>query len=52
MSDPLAPLLDLPDVADAAAEARKQIDQLFGHQILRRSSGPVSVTRTFSATGT
>jgi Fic family protein len=43
VSDPLAPLLDLPDVADAAAEARKQIDQLFGHQLLRRGSGPVSV---------
>ncbi|TQS43841.1 oxidoreductase [Cryptosporangium phraense] len=43
MPDPLAPLLDLPGVADAAAGARKQIDQLFGHQVLRRNSGPVSV---------
>lgn len=43
MPDPLAPLLDLPDVADAAANARKAVDELFGHQLLRRSSGPVSV---------
>jgi hypothetical protein len=43
VSDPLAPLLDLPDVTDAAADARKAVDELFGHQLLRRSSGPVSV---------
>lgn len=43
MPDPLAPLLDLPDIADAAAEARERIDMLFGHQVLRRNSGPVSV---------
>jgi hypothetical protein len=43
VSDPLAPLLDLPDVAEAAADARKAVDELFGHQLLRRSSGPVSV---------
>jgi hypothetical protein len=36
------PLLDLPGVADAAAEAREAIDRLFGHRMLRRQSGPVS----------
>lgn len=42
-SDPLLPLLDLPGVADAAAAARDAIDRLFGHRVLRRQSGPVSV---------
>jgi Fic family protein len=41
-ADPLLPLLDLPGVADAAAEARDAIDRLFGHRMLRRQSGPVS----------
>ncbi|HEY0487079.1 MAG TPA: oxidoreductase [Mycobacteriales bacterium] len=41
-SDPLMPLLDLPGVADAAAEAREAIDRLLGHRVLRRQSGPVS----------
>lgn len=41
-ADPLAPLLDLPDVADAAASAREAVDQLLGHRALRRTSGPVS----------
>jgi len=41
-ADPLAPLLDLPDVADAAAAARESIDRLLGHRALRRTSGPVS----------
>lgn len=43
MPDPLTPLLDLPDVVDAATKARKAVDQLLGHPMLRRSSGPVSV---------
>jgi hypothetical protein len=43
VSDPLASLLSLPDVADAAAEARSALDAVFGHQVLRKSSGPVSV---------
>lgn len=41
-SDPLAPLLDLPDVADAAAAAREAVDRLLGHRALRRTSAPVS----------
>lgn len=41
-ADPLAPLLDLPDVADAAAAARESIDRLLAHRALRRTSGPVS----------
>jgi hypothetical protein len=49
VSDPLAPLLDLPDVAAAAATARKSVDELFGHQVLRRSSGPVSVESALRA---
>lgn len=40
--DPLAPLLDLPDVADAAASARDSVDRLLSHRALRRNSGPVS----------
>ena len=42
IADPLAPLLDLPDVAEAAAAARDAIDRLLGHRALRRTSGPVS----------
>lgn len=41
-SDPLAPLLDLPDVADAAAAAREAVDRLLAHRALRRTSAPVS----------
>ncbi|MCW2502657.1 MAG: uncharacterized protein JWO79_941 [Actinomycetia bacterium] len=41
-TDPLAPLLDLPGVAEAAAEARDAVDRLLGHRALRRTSGPVS----------
>jgi len=40
--DPLAPLLDLPGVADAAAGARGAIDRLLGHRVLRRESAGVS----------
>jgi hypothetical protein len=40
--DPLAPLLDLPEIADAAAAARDAVDRLLGHRALRRTSGPVS----------
>ena len=41
-ADPLAPLLDLPDVADSAAAARDAVDRLLAHRALRRTSGPVS----------
>jgi hypothetical protein len=40
--DPLAPLLELPGVREAADEARTGIDRLLGHKVLRRESAGVS----------
>lgn len=40
--DPLAPLLELPGVRDAADGARTAIDRLLGHKVLRRESAGVS----------
>jgi hypothetical protein len=40
--DPLAPLVDLPGVRDAADAARTAIDRLLGHRVLRRESAGVS----------
>jgi hypothetical protein len=40
--DPLAPLLDLPGVCDAADGARAGIDRLLRHKVLRRESAGVS----------
>jgi hypothetical protein len=40
--DPLAPLLGLPGVQDAAEAARTGIDRLLGHRVLRRESAGVS----------
>ncbi|GHE12120.1 oxidoreductase [Klenkia taihuensis] len=40
--DPLAPLLDLPGVRDAAEAARTAVDRLLGHKVLRRESAGVS----------
>jgi hypothetical protein len=40
--DPLAPLLDLPGVADGVAAARTAVDALLGHRVLRRRSADVS----------
>lgn len=40
--DPLAPLLDLPGVREAAGAARAGIDRLLGHRVLRRESAGVS----------
>jgi hypothetical protein len=40
--DPLAPLLELPGVRDAADGARTGIDRLLGHRVLRRESAGVS----------
>lgn len=40
--DPLAPLLDLPGVRDAADGARSAVDRLLGHRVLRRESAGVS----------
>lgn len=42
MTDPLAPLLDLPGVAEAVADARDAIDGLLGHRVLRRRSAEVT----------
>ena len=40
--DPLAPLLDLADVAPALAEARERVDAAMGHRALRRHGGQVA----------
>jgi hypothetical protein len=42
VSDPLAPLLDLPGVADGVAAARSAVDALLGNRALRRRSADVS----------
>lgn len=42
-SDPLAPLMALPDVADRVLAARAQVDRLLGERLLRRRSAEVSV---------
>jgi len=41
-SDPLAPLLDLPGVADGVARTRTAVDTLLGNRELRRNSADVS----------
>ena len=41
-TDPLAPLLDLADVAPALDEARARVDAALGHRALRRHGGPVA----------
>ena len=41
-SDLLAPLLELPGVTDAVAEARTAIDSLLSHRVLRRGSAEVT----------
>lgn len=41
-TDLLAPLLDLPGVTDAVAEARTAIDSLLAHRVLRRGSAEVT----------
>ena len=41
-SDPLAPLLELPGVADAVARTRTAVDALLGNRTLRRRSTDVS----------
>jgi hypothetical protein len=40
--DPLAPLLDLPGVGEAADAARATVDRLLRHKVLRRESAGVS----------
>ncbi len=41
-ADPLAPLLELPGVAEAVTETRESVDALLTHRILRRRSSEVS----------
>ena len=41
-ADPLAPLLDLPGVRDAAEAARTGIDRLLRHRLMRNRSAEVS----------
>jgi hypothetical protein len=41
-TDPLAPLLELPGVREAADAARAAVDRLLGHRVLRRRSAQVS----------
>jgi hypothetical protein len=42
ITDPLAPLLDLADVAPALAAARDAVDAAMRHRALRRTGGPVA----------
>ncbi len=42
MDDPLAPLLDLPGVADGVDSARSAVDALLTNRVLRRRSADVS----------
>lgn len=41
-TDPLAPLLDLPDVAATVTRARERVDAALRHRALRRHGGPVA----------
>ncbi len=43
MPDPLAPLVQLPGVLDAADAARRAVDALLTHPVLRRRGGEVAV---------
>ena len=42
VTDPLAPLLDLADVAPALRRARERVDAALRHRALRRHGGPVA----------
>jgi hypothetical protein len=42
VTEPLAPLLSLPDVAASVAAARDSVDELLRHRALRRSGGPLA----------
>jgi hypothetical protein len=41
-TDPLAPLLEMPGIADSVAVSRQAVDKLLGHRVLRRRSADVS----------
>ncbi|MCA2214575.1 oxidoreductase [Jidongwangia harbinensis] len=47
--DPLAPLLDLADVAPALSAAREQVDAALRHRALRRHGGPVAAEASLRA---
>jgi hypothetical protein len=47
--DPLAPLLDLADVAPALAEARERVDAAMRHRALRRHGGQVAAEASLRA---
>lgn len=47
--DPLAPLLDLADVAPALAEARDRVDTALRHRALRRHGGQVAAEASLRA---
>ena len=40
--DPLAALAGLPGVAEAVADARRAVDRLYGHRVMRRRAGEVT----------
>ena len=40
--DPLAGLAELPGVAEAVAEARRAVDRLYGHRVMRRRAAEVT----------
>ncbi|WP_436758681.1 oxidoreductase [Streptosporangium sp. V21-05] len=42
MNDPLAVIAGMPGVSEAVADARKAVDRLYGHRVLRRKSPEVS----------
>ncbi|WP_042390754.1 hypothetical protein [Streptacidiphilus melanogenes] len=41
-ADPLAPLGELPGVAEAVAETRRAVDRLYGHRVMRRRAAEVT----------
>src|SRR5688500_3942321 len=41
-ADPLAALALLPGVAESVASARRAVDQVYGHRVMRRRSNEIS----------
>jgi hypothetical protein len=41
-ADPLEPLAQLPGVPEAVAEARRAVDRLYGHRVMRRRAAEVT----------
>jgi len=42
LTDPLAALAQLPGVAEAVADARRAVDRLYGHRVMRRRAAEVT----------